>query len=81
MDAKRYATATKLFEQMGLTTSEAINIFYASVIHNRAIPFPLEANLPLSKETQEALNEDLSKEKGYTAKDLIKELFERRKTA
>jgi len=45
-----------LLEQMGLTTSEAINLFFKQVANRREIPFPILAYTP-NVETIAAIEE------------------------
>ncbi len=77
--------ATKIFNNLGLNMSTAMNIFLKKVIQERGIPFELKEPTP-SKELLEALQEgeqiieDIKngKRKGYTDvhqmfQDIIKE--------
>ena len=45
-------SAEKVFAQLGLTTSEAINLLYRQVVLTRSLPFPLR--MP-NEATQQAL--------------------------
>ncbi len=65
--------AEKILHQLGLNTSQAINAFYAQIVHVRGIPFELK--LP-NEETLEAMKElDSGKVKTYESmKDLWDEI-------
>jgi addiction module RelB/DinJ family antitoxin len=39
IDAKRKATAEKILERLGMTTTQAINLFFAQIVERKAIPF------------------------------------------
>ena len=62
--------AEKILHQLGLNTSQAINAFYAQIVHVRGIPF--ELRLP-NEETIAAMKElDSGKVKTY---DSMEELW------
>ena len=62
--------AEKILHQLGLNTSQAINAFYAQIVHVRGIPFELK--LP-NEETVAAMRElDSGKVKTY---DSMKDLW------
>ncbi len=65
--------AEKILHQLGLNTSQAINAFYAQIVHVRGIPFELK--LP-NEETIEAMKElDSGNVKTYESmKDLWDEI-------
>lgn len=65
--------AEKILHQLGLNTSQAINAFYAQIVHVRGIPFELK--LP-NEETRAAMKEiDSGKVKTYDSmKDLWNEI-------
>lgn len=65
--------AEQILHQLGLNTSQAINAFYAQIVHVRGIPFELK--LP-NKETIAAMKElDSGKVKTYDSmKDLWNEI-------
>ncbi len=73
IDATLKHDAEKILHQLGLNTSQAINAFYAQIVHVRGIPFELK--LP-SEETIEAMKElDSGKVKSYESmKDLWDEI-------
>lgn len=48
--------ADKIFSELGLNMTTAINIFLRSTIRNNGIPFELKLNIP-NKETKEAIEE------------------------
>jgi DNA-damage-inducible protein J len=59
--------AELILHQLGLNTSQAINAFYAQIVHVRGIPFELK--LP-NKETLGAMKElDSGKVKTYDSMD------------
>ncbi|MBA2652584.1 MAG: type II toxin-antitoxin system RelB/DinJ family antitoxin [Tatlockia sp.] len=65
--------AEKILHQLGLNTSQAINAFYAQIVHVRGIPFELK--LP-NEETKAAMKElDSGKVEKYNSmQDLWKEI-------
>jgi len=65
--------AEKILHQLGLNTSQAINAFYAQIVHVKGIPFELK--LP-NKETVAAMKElDSGEVKVYDSmKDLWNEV-------
>lgn len=65
--------AEKILHQLGLNASQAINAFYAQIVHMRGIPFELK--LP-NKETLSAMKElDSGKVKTYQSmEDLWNEI-------
>ncbi len=56
------AEAEQIFAELGLSTSEAVNLFLRQVILRRGLPF--EVRLP-NAETLAALREDVSELPGY----------------
>ena len=81
IDADVKKEAEKVFANLGLTTSTAINLFYKQVIRTNSIPFELKAEVP-NKETLEALKEveEMDKHpeqsKGHTStKELMEDLL------
>ena len=56
IDSEVKKRAEQVFENLGLTASAAINLFYKQVIRTNSIPFELKAEIP-NKETLEALKE------------------------
>ena len=69
--------AEKIFNSLGLTNSQAVNLFYNQVVLNDAIPFELK--LPKSKkpnkETLQAFS-DVDNNIGVTSHDSAESLFE-----
>ena len=66
--------ANDILSTLGLTASEAVNIFYSQIVLNNGIPF--EIKLP-NKETREAIEEARSERNTKTFKnvdDLFKDL-------
>lgn len=66
------AEAEKVFHKLGLSCSEAINLFFAQVTLHKAIPF--DVALP-NKTTLKAMK-DAEEHKTFGAKDL-KDLFKK----
>ncbi len=56
------AEAERIFAELGLSTSEAVNLFLRQVILRRGLPF--DVRLP-NEETLAALREDVSQLPGY----------------
>lgn len=56
IDAGLKKDAEAIFENIGLSASTAINLFYKQVVRTRSIPFDLIADEP-NKETIDAMNE------------------------
>lgn len=69
----------KVFEELGLNMSTAVNIFLRQVIRVNGIPFEIKGNTP-KQETIEAMEESITiangKEKGYTNIDDLKKALE-----
>ena len=59
---KTKTQAEKVMKKMGLSTSEAIRIFFNQIVDNKSLPFELCMPSPA---TQRALDEDTSKAKRY----------------
>ena len=74
VDDKVKAEAEKVFSDLGMSTSTAINIFLKQVIRCNGIPFPVVADSFYSAENQIRLT--LSKEQmeksGGTTREVIK---------
>jgi len=58
------AEVERIFAELGLSTSEAVNLFLRQVILHRGLPF--DVRLP-NEETLTALREDVSQLPGYDA--------------
>ena len=56
IDEKVKKAAEKVFNEVGITASTAINMFYKQVIHTNSIPFEIKAEVP-NKKTLKALKE------------------------
>ena len=69
--------AEAIFKKLGLSISEAVNMFYNQVILNRGLPFevkiPNELTLRVMKETEEG--KDLTK--WNSSADFVKEMEQR----
>lgn len=81
IDSEVKKRAEQVFENLGLTASAAINLFYKQVIRTNSIPFELKAEIP-NKETLEALKEveEMDKhpddfKKFNTTKELMEDLL------
>jgi DNA-damage-inducible protein J len=73
VDEEAYRKAKKILDDIGLSYSQAINVFNKMIVLNKGIPFNIK--IP-TKETESALNE-LTKKQGKTFKntdDLFKDL-------
>ncbi|MDR3263658.1 MAG: type II toxin-antitoxin system RelB/DinJ family antitoxin [Clostridiales bacterium] len=70
--------AESVLQDMGLSTSEAVNIFLAQVVNTNSIPFIIKTKIP-NKETLEALQEakDIASGKIKPNHKSIDELFEK----
>jgi addiction module RelB/DinJ family antitoxin len=80
IDADLKADVEKVFKKLGLTTTQAINIFLNQVRQLRGLPFPVECkswedvesglcdNRELNEETKKALRESISG-KGHVLKE------------
>ncbi|MBP3504309.1 MAG: type II toxin-antitoxin system RelB/DinJ family antitoxin [Bacilli bacterium] len=72
-------SSEKVFEELGLNMTTAINIFLRQVIRVNGIPFEIKGNIP-KQETIEAMEESIAiangKEKGYTNIDDLKKALE-----
>lgn len=77
IDADIKKNAEKVFANLGISASTAINIFYKQVIRTNSIPFELKADIP-NKETLEALKEVEEMDKNNTGKTYhsVEELME-----
>ena len=72
-------SSEKVFEELGLNMTPAVNIFLRQVIRVNGIPFEIKGNIP-KQETIEAMEESIAiangKEKGYTNIDDLKKALE-----
>jgi len=68
---KTKVKSAKIFKELGLTTSQAIEIYLKAVIKKNGIPFKLR--LP-NEETLEAINE-LENDKSLKVYDSVDEMF------
>ena len=55
IDADLKREAEQIFSQLGLSTSQAIRLFYRQTVHEKGLPFQPVYNLP--PETLEAMRE------------------------
>jgi DNA-damage-inducible protein J len=69
--------AEKIFNSLGLTNSQAVNLFYNQVVLNEAIPFELKLpkNKKPNKETIQAFH-DVDNNIGVTNHDSAEAMFE-----
>ena len=81
IDSEVKKLAEKVFEELGITPSAAINLFYKQVIRTNSIPFELKADIP-NKKTIDALNEVEEMEKNpnkykeyHSVNDLMEDLL------
>jgi DNA-damage-inducible protein J len=58
VDAQRAKKVHKILAGLGITVSEAINMFYAAIIRHNGIPFLLKAG-PLSEKEKRAEEDSL----------------------
>ena len=65
-----------LLNQMGMSTSEAVNIFLRQVILNGEIPFPIRAKIPngITKQAMYEAENGINVKKFTNAEDMFKEL-------
>ena len=78
IDESIKSDAERIFSELGLTPSTAINLFYKQVIRTHSIPFPLKAEIP-NRKTRKALKEAERIEKHpnkYKKYDSVEELME-----
>lgn len=72
-------SSEKVFEELGLNMTTAVNIFLRQVIRVNGIPFEIKGNVP-KQETIEAMEESIAiangKEKGYTNIDDLQKALE-----
>ncbi|MCF0111909.1 MAG: type II toxin-antitoxin system RelB/DinJ family antitoxin [Erysipelotrichaceae bacterium] len=79
-DKEVKANAEKIFEELGLTMTTAINIFLRQVIRENGIPFELKLHIP-NETTVSAMEQSGSivkdtSVKGYHSMDELKESLE-----
>ncbi len=74
VDDKVKAEAEKVFSNLGMSTSTAINIFLKQVIRCNGIPFPVVADPFYSSENQArlAISKQQMEKSGGTPHELIK---------
>ena len=72
-------SSEKVFEELGLNMTTAVNIFLRQVIRVNGIPFEIKGSIP-KQETIAAMEESIAiangKEKGYTNIDDLKKALE-----
>jgi DNA-damage-inducible protein J len=72
IDARRKDRVDRIFHKLGLTTTEALNLFYAQIEQRNGLPFDVVLNREPSAETLSSLREDISKRPSYkTATEAI----------
>lgn len=72
MEASLKAEVEKIFKELGLTTSEAINLFYHQVLLRKGLPFKVE----IPNEETERVIENSRKDKDLHRYESIDDLFE-----
>jgi DNA-damage-inducible protein J len=72
VDPELKKSVEEILASLGLTTSQAINIYFHQILINDGIPFPIQRK-SYNQTTIDALNEDLSDAKIY---DSIHELYD-----
>jgi DNA-damage-inducible protein J len=78
-DAELKVSAEAIFKQLGITTSQAINMFLAKVKNEKGIPFELK--IPNEKTAQAMKDAMLGKNIESTSIEQIKQEFESMKHA
>ena len=71
VEQKFYIESKKVFSDMGITFSDAVNIFLAKIAQDKSLPFPLE--IP-SKELKSRIK-NIKNDKNILKLDSIDELF------
>lgn len=72
MEASLKAGVEEIFKELGLTPSEAINLFYHQVMLRKGLPFKVE----IPNEETDRVIENTRKGKDLHSYDSIDELFE-----
>jgi DNA-damage-inducible protein J len=71
VDARRKDRVDRIFHQLGLTTTEAINLFYAQIEQRNGLPFDVVLNRLPSPDTAASLKEDLSQRPTFKSVDSV----------
>ena len=61
VDARRKDRVDRIFYKLGLTTTEALNLFYAQIEQRNGLPFDVILHREPNAETLASLKEDLRK--------------------
>ena len=72
IDSKTKQQADIIFQQLGLTTSEAITLFYRQVVLMRSLPFPVD----IPNETTIAALEEADQKDQLKVFDNTKDLYD-----
>ena len=76
VDPKVKASATKLLHQVGMTTSDAINLFLHQVVLHKGLPFELKVpNEETAKAIREMRNPKFTSKKYETVDELFIEVL------
>ncbi|MDR3263954.1 MAG: type II toxin-antitoxin system RelB/DinJ family antitoxin [Clostridiales bacterium] len=67
VNAKLKAEAEDIFEQIGMTSAEAVNIFFAKVVNTNGLPFSLKA----TKSKKETIDKLTAKPVPYLTEDYV----------
>lgn len=67
--------AVKLFNQMGLDMSSALNLFLAKVLETKSIPFRVTTVNGYTPEFEKMLLEEIKGHKGYKTFDTVEEMM------
>ena len=75
IDARRKLRVDRIFHRLGLTTTEALNLFYAQIEQRQGLPFEVALYREPTAETLASLREDVSKRPSFsTVEDLMRDL-------
>lgn len=72
IDPELKKSVEEILASLGLTTSQAIKLFFHQILMVDGIPFPIQRR-PYNQETIDAINEDYSNAKTYKS---MNELYE-----
>lgn len=73
IDSNLKHQAEAIFSEIGLSTSQAIRLFYKQTVHEKGLPFQPVYNLP--PETLEAIREDQEDRLTEVSLDELRALF------
>lgn len=73
IDSNLKHQAEAIFSEIGLSTSQAIRLFYKQTVHEKGLPFQPVYNLP--PETLEAIKEDQEDRLTEVSLDELRALF------